>query len=58
MLLMVMIPTEKGVGYKGISCFIIEDGMQGFSRGRKEDKLGIRGSETCELYFDNCQGTG
>jgi len=52
---MVMIPTEKGVGYKGISCFIIEEGMDGFSRGRKEDKLGIRGSETCELYFDNCR---
>jgi alkylation response protein AidB-like acyl-CoA dehydrogenase len=54
-IIMVMIPTEKGVGYKGISCFIIEDGMEGFSRGRKEDKLGIRGSETCELYFDNCR---
>lgn len=54
-IVMVMIPTEKRVGYKGISCFIIEDGMTGFSRGRKEDKLGIRGSETCELYFDNCR---
>ncbi len=52
---MVMVPTTKNVGYKGISCFIIEDGMPGFSRGRKEDKLGIRGSETCELYFDNCK---
>ena len=52
---MVMVPTEKGVGYKGISCFIIEEGMEGFTRGRKEDKLGIRGSETCELYFDNCK---
>ena len=54
-IVMLMIPTTKGVGYKGISCFIIEDGMEGFSRGRKEDKLGIRGSETCELYFDNCR---
>jgi len=52
---MVMVPTTKNVGYKGISCFIIEDGMPGFSRGRKEDKLGIRGSETCELFFDNCR---
>lgn len=52
---MVMIPTTKNVGYKGISCFIIEDGIPGFSRGRKEDKLGIRGSETCELFFDNCK---
>jgi len=54
-IVMLMIPTTKGVGYKGISCFIIEAGMKGFSRGRKEDKLGIRGSETCELYFDNCR---
>ena len=54
-IIMVMIPTTKGIGYKGISCFIIEGGMQGFSRGRKENKLGIRGSETCEIYFDNCR---
>ena len=54
-IIMVMIPTTKGIGYKGISCFIIEDGMEGFSRGRKESKLGIRGSETCEIYFDNCR---
>ena len=39
---MVMVPTTKGIGYKGISCFIIEDGMPGFSaEGRKENKLGI-----------------
>ena len=53
--LMVMVPTTKGIGYKGISCFIIESGIPGFSRGAKENKLGIRGSETCEIYFDNCR---
>ena len=50
-IIMLMIPTTKGIGYKGISCFIIEDGMKGFTRGRKENKLGIRGSETCEIYL-------
>ncbi|MEE9189284.1 MAG: acyl-CoA dehydrogenase family protein [Candidatus Neomarinimicrobiota bacterium] len=53
--IMVFIPTKKGVGYKGISVFIVEKGTPGFSRGKEEDKLGIRGSETCELYFDDCR---
>jgi len=47
--------TEKGVGYKGISAFIVEKGTQGFTTGKKENKLGIRGSDTCELYFENCR---
>ena len=45
--------TEKGIGYKGISCFIIEKGWDGFEAGKPENKLGIRASDTCELYFDN-----
>mgnify|MGYP001167337927 FL=1 len=45
--------TEKGIGYKGISCFIIEKGWDGFETGKPENKLGIRASDTCELYFDN-----
>ena len=45
--------TEKGVGHKGISCFIVEKGIKGFECGKPEDKLGIRSSDTCELYFDN-----
>ena len=45
--------TEKGVGHKGISCFILEKGFEGFEVGKKEEKLGIRASDTCELYFDN-----
>ena len=47
--------TEKNVGHKGISAFIIEKGTPGFTTGKKEDKLGIRGSDTCELYFENCK---
>lgn len=47
--------TEKGIGYKGISAFIVEKGTPGFTSGKKEDKLGIRGSDTCELYFEDCR---
>ncbi|MFQ6607794.1 MAG: acyl-CoA dehydrogenase [Fidelibacterota bacterium] len=47
--------TEKGVGHKGISAFIVEKGTDGFTTGKKENKLGIRASDTCELYFDHCQ---
>ena len=45
--------TTQGVGHKGISCFVVEKEMQGFDVGKPEDKLGIRSSDTCELYFDN-----
>ncbi len=45
--------TEKGIGHKGISCFIVEKSFNGFSAGKPEEKLGIRSSDTCELYFDN-----
>ncbi len=40
--------------YKGISCFIVERGATGFTVGKKEDKLGIRSSSTCELLFKDC----
>lgn len=42
-------------GYKGITAFVVERGMPGFSVGRKEDKLGIRASSTCELLFEGCR---
>lgn len=42
-------------GYKGITAFIVEKGFEGFSVGKKEDKLGIRASSTTELIFDNCK---
>ena len=41
-------------GYRGITAFIVERGMPGFTIGKKEDKLGIRASSTCELLFEHC----
>jgi len=49
----VMAMTDKSQGTKGISAFIMEKGTPGFTFGPKEKKLGIRGSATCELIFDN-----
>ncbi len=46
--------VDPGAGYKGITAFVIESGTPGFSVGRKEDKLGIRASSTCELILDDC----
>ena len=46
--------TNKDSDKKEITAFIIEKGTQGFKTGKKEDKLGIRASDTCELYFENC----
>ena len=54
-IVLLMCLTEKEVGHKGISTFIIEKGLKGFSTGKKEDKLGIRGTDTCELYFEDCK---
>jgi butyryl-CoA dehydrogenase len=51
----VMAMTDKSLGTKGISAFIVERGTPGFSIGKKEKKLGIRGSATCELIFENCR---
>ncbi|HRW23201.1 MAG TPA: acyl-CoA dehydrogenase [Spirochaetia bacterium] len=45
--------TDKSKGTKGISAFIVEKEMPGFSIGKKEEKMGIRGSSTCELVFEN-----
>lgn len=42
-------------GYKGITAFVVEKGMAGFTVGKKEDKLGIRASSTTELLFNNCE---
>lgn len=46
--------TDKSLGVKGITAFIVEKGTPGFSIGKKEKKMGIRGSATCELIFENC----
>jgi len=51
----VMAMTDKSQGTRGISAFIVEEGTPGFSIGKKEKKLGIRGSATCELIFENCR---
>ncbi|GAB7552196.1 isovaleryl-CoA dehydrogenase [Novosphingobium sp. 11B] len=46
--------AKTGEGSKGITAFLIEKGMPGFSIGQKIDKMGMRGSPTCELVFDDC----
>lgn len=46
--------TDKEKGNRGISAFIVEKGFEGFSIGKKEEKMGIRGSATTELVFENC----
>ena len=46
--------TDRSKGLKGISAFIVEKDFEGFSVGKKEKKMGIRGSATCELIFENC----
>ena len=47
--------TDPALGAKGMSAFIVEKGMKGFSTGKIEDKMGIRCSETAELFFDDCR---
>ncbi len=46
---------DQSAGYKGITAFLVEKDYEGFSVGKKEDKLGIRASSTTELIFDNCK---
>jgi isovaleryl-CoA dehydrogenase len=53
--LIVYAKTDPNAGPKGITAFIIEKGFAGFSTAQKLDKLGMRGSNTCELVFDNCE---
>lgn len=47
--------TEPEQEAHGITAFIIEKGMKGYSTAQKLDKLGMRGSDTCELLFENCE---
>jgi alkylation response protein AidB-like acyl-CoA dehydrogenase len=51
----VMAMTDRAAGSKGISAFIVEQGMPGMTAGKKEDKLGMRASETSEVLFDECR---
>lgn len=50
----VLATTDKSLKHKGISAFIVPKGLPGFTLGKKEDKLGIRGSSTCSLIFEDC----
>jgi alkylation response protein AidB-like acyl-CoA dehydrogenase len=50
-----MAVTDKSKGHHGISAFVIEKGTPGMSAGRKEDKLGMRASDTCEVIFSDCR---
>jgi isovaleryl-CoA dehydrogenase len=53
--LVVYAKTDPDAGPKGITAFIVEKGMAGFSTAQKLDKLGMRGSDTCELVFQDCE---
>jgi alkylation response protein AidB-like acyl-CoA dehydrogenase len=52
---LVMANVNPDAGYKGITAFVVERGMEGFSISKKENKLGIRASSTCEILLDNCR---
>jgi alkylation response protein AidB-like acyl-CoA dehydrogenase len=52
--MVVMASTDRSRGAKGISAFVVERGTEGFSAGRKEDKLGMRASETTEVRLEHC----
>jgi alkylation response protein AidB-like acyl-CoA dehydrogenase len=53
-LFIVFATVDASAGYKGITAFLVEKGAPGFAIGRKEDKLGIRASSTCELILEEC----
>jgi alkylation response protein AidB-like acyl-CoA dehydrogenase len=53
-LFIVFATIDPNAGYKGITAFLVEKGAPGFTLGKKEDKLGIRASSTCELIFNDC----
>lgn len=54
-LFIVFANLDPSKGYKGITAFLVEKSFPGFKVGKKEDKLGIRASSTCELLFENCE---
>ncbi len=54
-LFIVFANLDPAKGYKGITAFLVEKDFKGFSVGKKESKLGIRASSTCELVFENCE---
>jgi alkylation response protein AidB-like acyl-CoA dehydrogenase len=54
-LFIVFATVDPAAGYRGITAFLVERGTDGFTVGKKEDKLGIRASSTCELLFEGCR---
>ncbi|HTV55543.1 MAG TPA: acyl-CoA dehydrogenase [Terriglobia bacterium] len=54
-LFIVFATVNRDLGYRGITAFLVERDMPGFSVGKKEDKLGIRASSTCELILEDCR---
>ncbi len=52
---LVMAQTDKAKAHKGITTFLVDKGTEGFEQAKKEDKLGIRSSDTCSLTFTNCR---
>jgi alkylation response protein AidB-like acyl-CoA dehydrogenase len=54
-LFVVFANADPAAGYRGITAFLVERGFAGFTVGKKEDKLGIRASSTCELLFEDCR---
>jgi len=54
-LFIVFATLDPSAGYRGITAFLVERGFPGFAVGKKEDKLGIRASSTCELLFEECR---
>ena len=53
-LYLVFANANPAAGHRGITCFLVERDFPGFQVGKKEDKLGIRASSTCELIMDDC----
>src|SRR5258708_30548563 len=53
--MVVMAVPDRAAGTKGIAAFIVEKGTPGFAPGKKEDKLGMRASDTSEVLLDNCR---
>jgi len=54
-LFLVFANADPAAGYRGVTAFLVERGIGGFTVGKKEDKLGIRASSTCELIFEECR---
>jgi len=54
-LFLVFANADPAAGYRGVTAFLVERGAGGFTVGKKEDKLGIRASSTCELIFEDCR---